>query len=130
MSHQLSHTFSVCDVEAQVTVRPPSVSSTHPTELCATLRERAKRTFCSHVMCGSHIKMGCMKYAKASHNAQFSTENDKGLLHFLSAGHQCKSKGKPPYQGAKCYCSSLLCQQNNSLFPRLACSLRYHSLVA
>lgn len=109
MSHQLSHTFPICDAEAQTPVKPPSTQP-HPPPQCPKptlpnslllhflvdkwLEEKGRTDMSVNIFVEIARRMGCMKCARLDHiTFSASPQIDMSLLNVgplpLSAGQQC-----------------------------------------
>lgn len=157
MSHQLSHTFPICDAEAQTPLRPPSsppLQGPKPILLLPPasfsyfsvdgwLKEEEKESVCERFwghtpwggMCWGKLllKDGLQQMFKIRPQYIFSQPTDWfEFIKFWPIASLCwptvQIKGKPPSQGAKCYAPSPLCEQTTFSSPLHLCSLRYHPL--
>lgn len=137
MSHQLSHTFPICDAEAQTPVKPPSTQP-HPPPQCPKptlpnslllhflvdkwLEEKGRTDVSVNIFCGNCKKDGLHEMCKTWPHYIFSQSTDwYEFIKCWPIASFCWPtvliKGKLPSQGAKCYGSSLLCQQTTFSSP-------------
>lgn len=158
VSHQLSHTVSVSDAEAQMPVKPPPSPPQHypePTLLHPAfsshfsgddwLKDGVRKgvsvnIFGGHTPCGGMLggnccrRMGSCKCAGFDHNTfSAAPQIDLSLLNFgpspRSAGQQSKSKANRPL-GVPNAMVHPCCASKQHPLPLHLCSLRYHSLYS